>query len=479
MTGNNLERQPVLLQRSADSWQRPPSSRKLSITILATSLGFALVQLDVSVVNVALVQISNDLGTGVTGLQWVVDAYALLFASLLLFAGSLADRIGARKTFVGGFGLFIAASLACGLSPLPAVLIVARCIQGIGAAFLVPCSLALLNHACRDNAVTRARAIGLWTAVGSIALAAGPVLGGFLIPVLSWRSIFFINLPLGAIGIWLTLSFVEESSAQRGGRFDMVGQLLALASLLSLTGAIIEGGAVGWSSLPILLCFGVALVCGIAFVLVEAHVQAPMLPLNFFRNPTFSAATLIGLAVNLTLYGAIFVLSLYLQQTRHFSPGAFGLAFLPLPLMLLTANLAAGWLAGKLGRRLLMVMGLLLAAVGYWLLHGLSATTPYIAMLPGLLIMPLGIGSTVPAMTTALLSTVPRSHSGTASGVLNTVRQAGGAIGVAIFGSLLAQGTIRGISLIFASAAAVVVVAAIVAACGIRSVQKAPEETHS
>jgi DHA2 family methylenomycin A resistance protein-like MFS transporter len=197
-----------------------------------------------------------------------------------------------------------------------------------------------------------------------------------------------------------------------------------------------------------------------------------MLPLNFFRNSTFSAATLVGLAINLTLYGVIFVLSLYLQQVRHFSPIAFGIAFLPLPLVLLTSNLAAGWLAGKLGWRLLMVMGLLIAAAGYWLLHGLNATTPYVTMLPGLLIMPLGIGITVPAMTTALLSTVPRSHSGTASGVLNTVRQAGGAIGVALFGSLLAQGAIHGISLVFATSTAVVAAAAIVAACGVRSAKK-------
>jgi DHA2 family methylenomycin A resistance protein-like MFS transporter len=472
MADNHLKIRPALSQSSAKSEQRLLSRKTLLITIIATSLGFVLVQLDVSVVNVALVQIGTDLGTGVAGLQWVIDAYALLFASLLLFAGTLADRIGARKVFVGGFGLFVAASLACGLSSIPATLIVARCIQGIGAASLVPCSLALLNHACRDNAVMRARAIGLWTASGSVALAAGPVLGGFLIHVLSWRSIFFINLPLGAIGIWLTLYFVEESSAHRSGRFDLAGQILAIASLSSLTVAMIESGVVGWSSPLVLLGFGMALVCGVAFVLVEARVRAPMLPLNFFRDPAFSAATLVGLAINLTFYGVIFVLSLYLQQVRHFSPIAFGIAFLPLPLVLLISNLAAGWLAGKLGWRLLMVMGLLIAAVGYWLLHGLSATTPYVTMLPGLLITPLGIGITVPAMTTALLSTVPRSLSGTASGVLNTVRQAGGAIGVALFGSMLAQGTIHGISLIFATSTAVVAAAAIVAACGVRSAKR-------
>jgi DHA2 family methylenomycin A resistance protein-like MFS transporter len=194
-----------------------------------------------------------------------------------------------------------------------------------------------------------------------------------------------------------------------------------------------------------------------------------MLPLSFFRNSTFSASTLIGFAINLTLYGVIFILSLYLQQVRHFSPLAFGVAFLPLPLVLLASNLASGWLGGKIGSRPLMAIGLIIAAVGYWLLHGLDPTTSYLAMLPGLLVMPLGIGLTVPAMTTALLATVPRQRSGIASGVLNTVRQAGGAIGVALFGSLLAQGVERGIQMAFVVSVGMVAIAAIVAALGIRS----------
>lgn len=448
------------------------SRKTLATTIVATSLGFVLVQLDVSIVNVALAKIGIDLRTDVAGLQWVVDAYTLMFASLLLFAGALADRIGARKAFVGGFGLFVAASLACGLAPVPAALIVARSIQGIGAAFLVPCSLALLNHACRDDAVMRARAVGLWTASGSVSLAAGPVLGGFLVHALSWRSIFFVNLPLGAIGIWLTLRFVEESLARHSGGFDLAGQILAIVGLSSLTAAMIEASAAGWSSPLVLLGFGIAVVCLVAFVLVEARVPTPMLPLDFFRNPTFSAATLVGLAINLTFYGVIFVLSLYLQQVRHFSPIEFGIAFLPIPLMLLPSNLAAGWLGGKVGSRPLMVVGLLVAAVGYWLLHGLDAATRYVAMLPGLLVVPLGIGLAVPAMTAALLSTVPRSRSGIASGVLNTVRQAGGAIGVALLGSLMARSAVHGVPLAFVASAAVVAAAAIVAFLGVRPLQE-------
>lgn len=474
MTTNPLEMQTTREPRREGAMLAPLSRKMLVITILATSLGFVLVQLDVSIVNVALAQIGIELRADVAGLQWVVDSYTLLFASLLLFAGALADRIGARKAFVGGFGLFVAASLACGLAPIPSVLIVARAIQGIGAAFLVPCSLALLNHACRDDGALRARAVGVWTAAGSVALAVGPVLGGFLIHALSWRSIFFVNLPLGAIGIWLTWRFVEESAIHQGSRFDLSGQLLAIVTLSSLTAAMIETSVLGWFSPLVLLGFGVALISGVTFVLVEARVRTPMLPLGFFRNPTFSAATLVGIAINLTLYGVIFILSLYLQQLRHFSPLGFGLAFLPFPLVLLPSNLAAGWLGGKIGSRPLMVVGLLIAAVGYWLLHGLDTATPYILMLPGLLVIPLGIGLAVPAMTTALLSTVPRSRSGIASGVLNTVRQAGGAIGVALFGSFLAQGAIHGIQLAFVASVAGAAAAALVALLGIRSQSEAP-----
>ena len=264
------------------------------------------------------------------------------------------------------------------------------------------------------------------------------------------------------------MRFVEESAVQRHGRFDITGQILAIVSLSSLTATIIEAGRFGWLSPLILLGFGIALVGAVAFVLVEARVRVPMLPLDFFRNSTFSAATLVGLAINLTLYGVIFVLSLYLQQVRHFSALEFGVAFLPLPLVLLVSNVASGWLGGRIGARPVMVTGLLIAAVGYWLLHWLDMGTPYIAMLPGLLVIPLGIGLAVPTMTNALLSTVPRTRSGIASGVLNTVRQAAGAIGVALFGSLIARNAVQGVATVFVVSALIVTVAAVIALFGIR-----------
>ncbi len=463
-----VEIQHTRVQDAEESGNDALTRQAFVMTIIATSLGFVLVQMDVSIVNVALAQIGNDLRINVAGLQWVVDAYALVFAVLLLFAGALADRIGARRAFIAGFSVFVLASLLCGLAPNAALLIAARAVQGLGAALLVPCSLALLNHACRGDAVRRAQAIGIWSASGSAALAVGPVLGGLLVHAIGWRSIFFVNLPLGLIGIWLTLRFAEETSAHKDGRFDIVGQVLAIVSLASLTATIIEAGTVGWLA-PLILCgFAFALASGAAFVLVEARVRTPMLPLDFFRNTTFSAATLVGLAVNLTLYGIIFVFSLYLQQVRHFSALAFSIAFLPLPLGLLMANLVVSWLGGRIGARLLMVVGLLVAAVGYWLLHGLAADTPYMLMLPGLLVIPLGLGFTVPTMTNALLSTVPRARSGIASGVLNTVRQAGGAIGVAIFGAFIARDAVAGVDTVFIVSAVVVLAAAVIALFGVR-----------
>jgi DHA2 family methylenomycin A resistance protein-like MFS transporter len=443
----------------------PP--RGLDLTIAATSLGFALVQLDVSILNVALAPIGEALGTGVTGLQWVVDSYTIAFASLLLAAGALGDRIGARRAYIGGFALFVLASLGCGLAPGVAVLIAARAIQGVGAALLVPCSLTLLVHACGNDAAARGRAISLWTAAASMALSAGPVLGGVLVQTLGWRSIFLINAPIGVAGIWLTRRVVAETPPTGSG-FDPVGQVLALLTLVSLTGAVIEGGRLGFTAPLVLSGLGVAVICGIAFVTVEARGADPMLPLGFFRNPTFSAATLVGFAINLTLYGAIFVLGLYLQQIRGYSPLAAGLAFLPLPVALGLANLAAGPTGRRFGLRSPMAFGLLAAGAGFWLLRDLDSTTPYPSMLPGLVMIPAGLGLAVPLMTTALLSTVARSRSGIASGVLNTVRQAGGGIGVALFGALMAERAMRGVRSALLMSAVLLACAAVAAAIGVR-----------
>jgi DHA2 family methylenomycin A resistance protein-like MFS transporter len=431
--------------------------------LAATALGFALVQLDVSIVNVALATIGTDLHSSFAGLQWVVDAYTVAFAACLLSAGALADRIGARRTFVIGFVLFVCSSIACGLAPTPATLVAARAVQGLGAALLVPCSLALLNHACAGNAAARARAVSLWTASGSMALAAGPVIGGLLVASVGWRSIFFVNVPLGALAIWLTFRSVTETRPGRSA-FDLPGQLSAVAFLGTLTAAVITAGSSGPTARPVLALAAAAIVSGAAFALLEARGENVMLPLTLFRRRAFSAATIVGFAVNFTLYGAIFVLGLFFQRLHGYSPLQTGLAFLPFCIVLGVANLAAGRLTSAYGARLPMTIGLVVAALGFVALTPLDAHTPYLAMLAGLIVLPLGTGLVVPAMTTALLATVEKERSGIASGVLNTVRQAGGALGVAVLGNLLAAHAIAGQRTAFIIAAVLLLAVVAVAA---------------
>jgi len=434
--------------------------------IVATSLGFVLVQLDVSIVNVALGTIGRELHASVAGLQWVVDAYTVVFAALLLSGGALGDRMGARRAFVAGYVVFICASIGCGLAPTAPLLIGARVLQGVGAALLIPGSLALVNHAFGSDARTRAVAIGLWTAAGSIALAAGPIVGGALIQSVGWRSIFFVNVPLGAIGVWLTLRAVSETRAG-GGAFDLPGQALAVATLGSLIAAVIGAGSGGWHSPLVLGGFGVAVVCGTAFVFCEARTRAPMLPLQLFARPAFRSAVLIGLAINFTFYGELFVLSLFWQRTQGFSPLRTGLAFLPICVSIGIANLVAGRIVADRGPRPAMIGGLAIAALGYLLLSFSGPATPYLAMLPALLIFPFGIGAAVPAMTTALLASVPKERSGIAAGVLNAARQAAGALGVAVVGALFAAQT-AGVRTGLILSTALIAVALVIAVFGLR-----------
>lgn len=448
-------------------------STQFLLTTIATSLGFILVQLDVSIVNTALARIGQDLHVGVTALQWIVDGYTLPFASLMLSAGACGDRVGARRVFVFAFGLFVAASFGCGVAPTATALIAARTVQGVGAAGLVPSSLALLNQACRGDSKARARAVGLWTAAGSVALAVGPVLGGLMIDWFGWRSIFLANVPLGFAGIWLTLRWVEETQRGEGG-IDLRGQALGIITLCAATGAVIEGGALGWRAPLVIVMIISAVAAGTAFLRTEARNLQPVLPLGFFRLPGFTATTVVGFVLNFTLYGAIFVFNLFLQQLAGYPPVQSGLAFLPFPVVLFAANLSAGLLVATFGPRLPMTVGLSIAAVGFAMLSTLRPGMPWVEMLPGLVVIPAGIGTAVPAMTAALLGAVPRPRAGVASGVLNTVRQAGGAIGVALSGNLLASNGIAGIHVSFHLAVGLLGVSALIALVGTRPLQANP-----
>ncbi|HEY7406009.1 MAG TPA: MFS transporter [Candidatus Angelobacter sp.] len=405
--------------------------------LIATSFGFVVVQLDVTIVNVALPQIGSRLHAAVAGLQWVVDAYTLSFAALLISAGVIGDRFGSRRVYLAGFLIFTAASVVCGLAPTIGVLIAARALQGCGAALLVPSSLSILNHSAADNPGLRARMVGLWTAAGGVSIAAGPVAGGLLLSWLGWRSIFLVNILLCGVAILLVLRFVPADSAGESRHLDLRGQILAVVALTGLIGAIIEFGRDHALHTPVIGGALIGVLAVGAFLAVESRGSEPMLPLHLFRDRCFSVSVSFGVLVNLTYYGVIFVLSLYLQQARGYSALKTGVAFLPLTATFIVSNVISGWLTARAGSRLPMIVGALVGTLGYAMLLRLDTNTSLLSMMAAFVLIPGGMGLAVPAMTTAILSSVPRERSGTASAVLNTARQAGGAIGVAIFGALL------------------------------------------
>jgi DHA2 family methylenomycin A resistance protein-like MFS transporter len=447
----------------------------VTVITAATSLGFAVVQLDGSILNVALPRIGAAFGASVNSLQWTVDAYLLVFAALLLSAGALGDRIGSKRAFIAGFAIFAVASCACGMAATPGALIAFRAMQGIGGALLVPCSLALINHACGDDTAVRARAIGIWTASGGVALAAGPVASGLLLSYLGWRSIFLVNLPIAVLGIWLAGRFAVETDRPPTPRgIDPAGQILAIVVLLGLVWAVIEAGTFGWTAPRVVGGLIVTATAGIGLVLVERRVEYPAIPLVFFEDTTFTVATLAGFLVSLTIYGLSFALSLYFQRVLFYTPAEAGWAFVPFAAGVTVSNLAGGWLSAKAGVRLPMAGGLILAATGFAFLSGISADATYASMLPAQLLVRFGIGLAVPPMTAALLSTVPRSRSGAASGLLNAIRQAGAAIGVALFGALIRDNVVEGLRIAVVISAVLLALAAAAAAFGLRARDRAP-----
>ncbi|KVF79605.1 MFS transporter [Burkholderia sp. FL-7-2-10-S1-D7] len=453
----------------------PPGLARIVATV---SIGFVVTQLDVTIVNIALAHLAGDLHLPVAGLQWVVDAYTLAFAVLMLSGGALGDRFGARRMYVVGLVLFALASLACGAAVSPAMLIAARALQGVGAAAMLPNSLALLNDACRHDPPLRARAVGWWTAAGSISIAAGPVVGGLLIAAWGWRGIFLVNLPLCAAGLAATFAWVPARHIGAASKqpttpvravqaLDLRGQLIAIAMLTALTAAVIEWQPLGFSHPVVAGGFALAALAGLAFVAVESHTATPMLPLSLFRRRTFSAAVLFGICVNLTYYGTVFVLALYLQRVRGESAWQAGLAFLPLTGGFLLSNLASGRAVARHGPRAPMLAGALVAALGYGALHFIDASTPLPLLLVPFLLIPTGMGFAVPAMTTAVLASVEHECAGIASAVLNTARQTGGAMGVAAFGAVAGSGaawqTVEGLHVETGVSAGLLVTAALLA----------------
>ncbi|MFB9833765.1 MFS transporter [Actinoallomurus acaciae] len=412
---------------------RPQAPSRLALP--AICLGYFMVILDATAVSLSLPALGRDVGGGVGALQWVVDGYTLTFAALLLMAGSLGDRYGARRVFCAGLGLFVVASAACGLAPGAVTLVVARLVQGAAAAVLVPCSLALVR-AAYDDPRARARAVGVWGGVAGIAAASGAVTGGVLTQAVSWRLVFFVNVPIGVAALLAARRHVPPAGGHGRPGFDLPAQATAIVALGVLTFALIEARTEGWTSPFILGGLVAAALLVVAFTAIERGSAGPMLPLGLFRDRAFAGGSAIGLLLNLGFYGQLFVISLYFQNTRHMSPTTAGLALLPEGLLVSLASLLSGRVTGRAGTRPTMLSGLCVGAAG---LFGLMAAGPhvsYLALVVPLMAAGFGMAFTMPAATTTVVEAAPADRAGVASGAINTGRQVGSTIGVALVGTL-------------------------------------------
>jgi DHA2 family methylenomycin A resistance protein-like MFS transporter len=436
----------------------PSAGAGRTATLAAAVLGFFVITFDAVGVNVALARIRDDLGGGISGLQWVADGYTLMFAALLLWAGALSDRVGARRAFGAGLGLFVAASVACGLAPSMGALVVARFLQGAGAAVMMPSSMGMIGHAYPDPR-RRARAIAVWAVGGAIASSSAPVLSGVL-TLVSWRLIFFINVPVGVAAVLLVARITP--SPRRQVPFDWYGQVTAVVAMGALTYGAIEAGVAGFTAPQVVAAFVVTAVALASFVAAESRVAHPMVPLSLFRSRNVSAAVAVGFAFVVAFFGLPFVMSLYLQQLRGLSSLAAGLAFVPMMLSGAILTPFSARLAERIGARTLVTGGLVMMTAGLVLL-ALAPASAGIWVLAALMV-PVGLGGplVMPPVIAVLLNSVPDHQTGTASGVFNTSRQIGGALAIAIFGALLANedGFVEGLRTSLLIAAGVTLAAA-------------------
>jgi DHA2 family methylenomycin A resistance protein-like MFS transporter len=408
------------------------------MTLLATSISFVLVILDTSIVNVALESISHGLATDVTGLQWIATAYIIAFASLLLSGGALGDIFGARKIYMIGLVLFTVASLISGCAPSMSALIAGRILQGIGAALLVPCALSLLTHAYPDD-TARAKAIASWAAWGGAAQVLGPLVGGLLLAVFDWRSIFLVNVPICVVGMWLTLRIDSHISDHGSRRLDLPGQLSAALAMILLNAALVEGAIVGWDNSWILAALMLSALSTLSFVIIERKSISPILPLSVFSNPVFSWICFAVLTSSATFFGMLFVLNLYFLQGAGYTPLQTGLAMLPFALLATAGNLASSGLAHRMSPLSLMLVGSAIRLIGFAGLAFLGADVFYPLIALELILMGFGSGLGNPMTISVLMSTVDKKYSGVAAAFSRAAGQLGSAIGVAIFGAFLAD----------------------------------------
>ena len=425
-------------------------SRKRRIGVLLIScMSLFIVGLDITVVNVALPTIGQELGAEISGLQWTVGAYTVVMASLLMFSGSMADRFGRKRTFVLGLSVFSVASLLCSLAPSVELLVVFRVLQAVGASMLNPVAMSIITNTFTDPR-ERAQAVGVWGAVFGTSLALGPIVGGTLVSSLDWRAIFLINLPVGLAAIVLTLRFIPESRAPRPRRFDPVGQGAVFVLLAALTYGIIEAPIRGWSSPAILAAFAASAAALLTLLLYESRRDEPLIDLRFFQSTPFASSIAISVAAFAAFGGFLFLNTLYLQDVRGLSPVQAGLATVPMAVMTMAMSPLSGRLVGRSGPRLPLAISGICSVTASAMLTGIDPETSLAWLLAAYAIFGVGFGFVNAPITNAAVSGMPRAQAGVASAIATTSRQFGQTLGVAVVGAIVtshaAEGTHAGLS---------------------------------
>ncbi len=469
----NLDTAPGLT-----STERRLAQRRNGWVLLGLSLGYFMVLLDTTIVTVALPAIGTSFTGGLSALQWVVNGYTTTFAALLLTGGWLADRYGGRRVFLFGLAAFGVLSAVSAMAVSLVMLVVLRLLLGAAGALLLPTSLAIITNAYTE-ASARARAVGNWAAITGFALVCGPVLGGLLVDTVGWRAIFLINVPLAAISFGITARLAPETARKPRSGLDLPGQLTAIVSLSALVYGLVEGPARGWSSAPVVVALTVALLAGVGFVMAEARSQdAAMLPLHLFRSHRFSSALVGGLLANFGLAGTLFVLSLFFQNSRGYSPLQTGLIFLPLTLPTAFNPIFTGRLVGRIGPRTPATLGFTLMGIGTLLQAPFTGNSVPAVMssVVGLLCFGVGMSFALPSLVASVAGSVPVQLAGIGAGALNSFRQVGASLGVAILGIVLAQFTssARGTERALLVSGIVLLIGAGVVATGLRR----PETTR-
>ena len=439
-------------------------------TLAAVSVGLFMIMLDNTVVNVALPSIQRDLGADLSELQWTVTGYALTFAALMLVGGKVADAYGRRLIFVVGIAVFTLASLLCGLAASGEMLIAARVLQGVGAALMNPATLSIIATTFPPR--ERGTAIGIWAGVSALALAIGPLVGGLITQHLDWSWIFFVNVPVGILGIAASFVFIDESRDKTHVRLDLPGLATSGVGLFALTYALIEANTYGWSSPRIVGAFVLAGVLLAAFVILELRQRSPMLPLELFRSGTYTGANLVTLLVALAMFGVFFFLSLYMQNVLGYSAVQAGAAFLPMTILIILVAPIAGKTSDRIGSRGLMTAGMILIAAQLVMFSRLGQDASFWDLFPALMVGGIGMSLTMTPSAAAATRSVPVERAGVGSAVLNSARQVGGTMGIAVMGAIIAaeagaertpEAFMRGFESALLVAAGIAVVGAIVA----------------